>query len=276
MKNKIRSVLALILRKCERFLTCQYYRFRHWIGGKLRFEIFNVVADITNTLAWLVLVLYQVIKGGSGSHVVYGAAIVMALTRVVPPLRKVLSGKGDIAEYKLKRRIRTASCLEDINKMIANPSELSSENLMHVRKKLLECIVEHVREYRGDLYGTKIYSNLLIREGEEIVVVARDSPSRKEGVRYSKDALLSSKVFDEIKAISCGRARDHTERHIEYESFMALPVVDYNNNTCLAVITIDSTEPHHFDDIYQSLETMLRPYTRTLAITFTLEQTGAH
>jgi hypothetical protein len=52
---------------------------------------------------------------------------------------------------------------------------------------------------------------------------------------------------------------------------MAIPVLDYNKSECLAIVTIDSTEIHHFDDIYESFDTLLSPYITTITTTFILE-----
>jgi hypothetical protein len=259
------------LKIIKSYLFSPYHRLRHWLNRKFRAEKADAWLGLLSTSAWLLIVLEPSIMGGNGSLLLYGSAFVMLGTRIYGPAVRLLSQEDDV-KYKIKRRIQTANCIDELARIIDDPQSSKIEDILDIRRRLLECIVKHVREYRNDFAGVKIYSNLLIRQEDEIEVVVRNDPNRRVPCRYPKDSLLCNEVFDTSTTTTCGDVSCYSHRQTDYKSFMALPVCDYKDGRCLAVVTIDSTEPYHFDDIYELIETMLRPYTRTLAITFTLEK----
>jgi hypothetical protein len=242
-----------------------YVRKKRNLGAKLTKKVW---LDLINSVAWLYIVISTAVLNGTNNLGLYVAAFVMMGARLWP------TSATNFSAFRKKRRIRTTTVLGEIDGIIQNSSEAKPEKIQSIRRRVLDCIVESVRDEFGDTEGTKIYANLLVRKKEKIIVIARNSPAKVEGTEYNAKDLQCNKVFDERKPIAVGNAKEVTDRdiQIDYNSFMALPVIDVPNRTCHAVVTVDSIELHHFDETYSNFETMLGPYLRTLAITFTLEK----
>jgi len=228
------------------------------------------------SILWLYILLstsLSTIISGEGGHPNYlllVALVAMAVLRALAVFRP----KESIEEvtYREKRKISTALIIDRIFKCIENNAGCTEEEINDIRREILICITEHVRQFQKDLSGVKIYANLLVEADKDtLCVVARTSP-RKKGKRYSKNALKCSSVLETGEIVVCGNAKKYTSRRINYNSFVAYPITNLDGAT-LAIVTVDSTERHHFDGEFQALETTLRPYLRTMALTFILPTT---
>jgi hypothetical protein len=135
-------------------------------------------------------------------------------------------------------------------------------------------IVDSVRDERNDIQGNKIFSNLLIPDGDELVVAIRNAPDRTDGTRYPQATLNCSDVLRTKKPMFFGNVHhsdSKSRREVTYKSFMAIPVLNFTGDACLAIVTIDSSEIHHFDDVYETFDTLLSPYITTITTTFFIE-----
>lgn len=195
----------------------------------------------------------------------------MFSARAFPVFKAFWKGDKDKLNFLKKRRIESNTCLREINNCLINTEYATPEKIKEIRQKLLICIVDSVRAYRNDLPGSKIFSNLLVPNGDDLIVSIRNAPNRTDGTKYKKSDLFCSKVLTSKKPLSCGDVQQITDRELSYKSFMAIPVLSYDNCECLAIVTIDSTEIHHFDEIYESFDTLLSPYITTITTTFILE-----
>jgi len=250
-------------------IKSKWHRTRHWLNSRWQLNKKSLIAILIGSGAWIYIVLTSVFKDSGEHWDILFAVFLMAAARVISAFHP--RETTEESKFREKRKIMTSTILDSINDMFCETSNISPQKLYSIRKELLDCIAQNVRQYRKDYHGIQIYSNLLIKDGDEhLLVIVRNSP-RKEEKRYHINSLRSANVFDTLAPEVCGDAKASTTRHIPYASFLALPILNHTLDECIAVVTIDSTEPYHFDGAHEGLETTLRPYIRTLAITFSLE-----
>lgn len=242
-----------------------WHRKRHSFSVRLTKSPTEYSLEFFGLLAWFFLVL-------STKEIdlrVVVCILFMLAARAFPVIKAFLWSDKEKLNFLKKRRIESNTCLREINTCLVENETITREKIKDIQKKLLNCIVDTVRAYRNDLSGSKIYSNLLIPDGDNLIVTIRNAPDRSNGTKHKKSKLFCSKVLDTKKPTFCGNANQITDRELSYKSFMAIPVLDYTKTKCIAIVTIDSTEIHHFDEIYESFDTLLSPYITT---TFILEE----
>ena len=224
--------------------------------------------EFLGLIAWLALV----VSAKEIDFIITICVLVMFAARAFPVIKAFWGNDKEKLNFLKKRRVESATCLREINTCLVKPEHATPDKIKEIRQRLLSCIVDTVRAYRNDLPGSKIYSNLLVPDGDDLVVVIRNAPNRTDGTRYKKSDLECSNVLNSRKPIFCGNVEQVTDRELSYKSFMAIPVMDYTKQECVAIVTIDSTEIHHFDEIYESFDTLLSPYITTITTTFILEE----
>jgi hypothetical protein len=147
-----------------------------------------------------------------------------------------------------------------------------SREVRTYRFQVIELIQLFVRDHRSDLKGRLIFVNLLVRRDEKVVVIARSDMSRKVPKIYTpQQCSVAWQVF------TTGTAHFTSDVHLEadaedvadkkYRAILALPVKLENH--VLGVISIDSEAAYHFDDYFEELELLLRPFVQLLAIALT-------
>ncbi len=258
------------------FITKRFHRFRHWFTLNWRAGRRELLLNGAASLLWLYILLSTslstIVNGDHPNYMLLGALILMMVFRSLAIFRP----KESIEEtkYRERRKVTTALVIDEIIECLGAPSECSNEKINSIRRDILICITENVRQFRKDFVGTKIYANLLVEHDEHnICVLVRASP-RKHGKVHSKRDLSCASIFETGEIVVNGNAKKATSRNISYNSFVGYPVTDIEGNI-LAVVTIDSVERNHFDGEFQALETSLRPYLRTMALTFMLRGGGS-
>ena len=179
--------------------------------------------------------------------VVFGRAVRFSGPLTLPQVEfEYLSRKGRL--YKL---LKTMQRRENLTRL----------EIAEYQKEALCLIVSFVRGHRADPSGTEIFANLLVEDGNDLVVVARNQDHRNPGARYPKDGMLAwgailsgnSVCMGDIK--KCAPSQASTK---PYRSIMAIPVM--GEDRILGAVSIDSTRPHHFDAEMNDLERYLAPY----------------
>lgn len=141
------------------------------------------------------------------------------------------------------------------------------------QQETLELIASYVRSHRADWQRQEIFVNLLREDGEDIVVVARDSEHRVPGARYPKRTMVAWNVIQTGRAATVGDIQEYDSLHDpdrRYRSVLILPV--YGRNGVAGAVSIDSSRGYHFDGAAPDLEKYLAPYVCLLA--WTLDQEG--
>lgn len=258
-----------IIIKIKRFFARWWYRKKHAISARFSKSAVEYTLDFLSLIAWLYLITLT--KDLSPTVII--CVLTMLFARAFPVAKAFWKGDSEKLNFLKKRRIESNTCLMEINSCLVDKQHVTPEKIKEIRQRLLRCIVDTVRAYRNDLQGSKIFSNLLVPDGNDLVVAIRNAPDRTDGTRYSKNSLKCSAVLTTKKPLFCGDVEhlEENKRDVRYKSFMAIPVLNYTNNECIAIVTIDSTEFHHFDEIYETFDTLLSPYITTITTTFILE-----
>jgi hypothetical protein len=164
----------------------------------------------------------------------------------------------------LERKLRLTRILEEMRRA----DDMSELQLERFREDVLALVTNYVRSYRFDLRGKKIFANLLIPAGDELVVVARNERHRVVGARYRKEDLLAGRVFDSGELQVSGNIHQEfpwCKALKKYKSVMALPI--WFESRLVGVLTIDSQLEYHFDDEAENLFYYLGPYLSVLGWT---------
>jgi hypothetical protein len=137
--------------------------------------------------------------------------------------------------------------------------EMTREEVSRFQREALELIASYVRAHRADFSRTEIFVNLLVEDGDSLVVIARDRDHRMPGARYSRSTMAAAKVFESGDHIVVGNVhREYGDVEKEYRSILVLPV--RGRSGISAVVSIDSARAHHFDLEARDLERFLQPY----------------
>lgn len=144
----------------------------------------------------------------------------------------------------------------------------SDEELHEYRVDVLRLISSFARDHRGDRSGGSIFSNLLVSEGEEMVVVARDAQFRESPGRAPKNSTAAFRTFGSGTVQIVGDLYEEfpeTPLGKRYRSIVTIPVK--LGRTTIGVVSIDSAHAYHFDGQDEDLVKELYPYVAMLAWT---------
>jgi GAF domain-containing protein len=145
---------------------------------------------------------------------------------------------------------------------------MTNREIAEFQQDALQLIASYVRGHRSDPAGTKIFANLLVEDGADVVVVARDHEHRLAGVRYPKTSLVAWDTIQSGEMAVIGdieREAPGSVRSRKYRSIMVLPIM--NEGRVLGAVSVDSTKPHHFDLDCETLQRYLAPYVCLLGWT---------
>lgn len=149
---------------------------------------------------------------------------------------------------------------------------LNEDQVLRFQVETLQLIANFVRCHREDEASRKIFVNLLVRDSADILVLARDTPTRQPNARYPRSSMLAEEAISSGEAVFTGnvhaRFPNFPGRAKTYNSILVLPI--RNERGILGAVSIDSTELHHFDLEYNELERFLAPYLALLV--WTLER----
>lgn len=174
-------------------------------------------------------------------------------------------------EGSAERKIYVAAAVMLLDTRMRTGTPLNSADKDHIRGHALDAIVSFVRSHRSDIDQVKIFANLLVEKGDNLVILRRDSACGRELGEYPKAGLLAARALDRGTICGSGLIRHEfpaTPGDKPYQSVLVIPILPLaRNERPLGVVSIDSSEPFHFNTHENTLETALMPYTRLLALT---------
>lgn len=148
-------------------------------------------------------------------------------------------------------------------------SEMTPKEVAQFQQDALQLIASYVRGYRADLRGTDIFANLVVEDGEDIVVIARDRDHRLLGARYPKKDMVAWSAIKSGEAAVLGDLRTESPELAKtrrYRSIMAVPIFG-DTGEVIGAVSIDSLRPHDFDAECDRLVPRLAPYVCLLGWT---------
>ena len=146
-------------------------------------------------------------------------------------------------------------------KLMQRREMLTRQEVADFQKEALQLIASYVRGHRADAAGSEIFVNLLVEDGEDLMVVARNQDHRNPGARYPKARMLAWGAINSGQVVCIGdlaKCDPDQASTKPYRSILALPV--HGENRVLGAVSIDSTRRHHFDAECVTLERYLAPY----------------
>jgi hypothetical protein len=165
-----------------------------------------------------------------------------------------------------ERKLKLYTLLQDLQRT----QPLTPDEVGRFQQEALALIANYVRDHRADRAGTLIYVNLLVEDGDDLVVVARDQPHRDRSARYPKSLMLATHALVTQQAATVGDVYvdfPDTPTGKPYRSIMVVPVVLEAERRAVGVVSIDSSQPYHFETDFKGLVTALMPYACLLAWT---------
>lgn len=183
--------------------------------------------------------------------------------------------------WRQERKSGTAAIIERINQNLRGVSpDVPIEEVRAVLTDLLRVIVLHVRDHRGDHSRVRVFANLLLVDGEELVVVARDPILQTENYRreipkrHRKALLAAGRAVESGNVVSVGDVKiqyPEGPQNKPYVSILALPLFGRSGAHPIGALSVDSTRPYFFESfvpgsLENELENSIAPYARTLVL----------
>lgn len=166
-------------------------------------------------------------------------------------------------EY-LTRKGRLYSLL----KKLMYRERMSATEVTLFQEETLQLIASYVRGFRADLRGTEIFTNLVIEDGDDLVVVARDRDHRQPAARYPKADMVAWEAIQTGEAAVVGDLQaqiPHVGAKKRYRSILSVPI--FGPQGVVGAVSIDSLRPHDFDSECDKLVSGLAPYVCLLGWT---------
>jgi len=184
-------------------------------------------------------------------------------------------------KFRRERKQMSAAVLKAISLELSQ-APTSGRRACELIVQVLDCVASHVRDARGshDLRKPEVFANLLVEDGNELVVVARDTDlhssdhARRVPERYGRANMLATRSIGARRALSVGDvSRDYPEgpKNKPYRSILTIPVIGRDPEKVLGIVSVDSSRPYFFQSFQQGvteneLENDLLPYLATLAL----------
>ncbi len=146
--------------------------------------------------------------------------------------------------------------------------ELTANEIERYQCDVLHYIALYVRDHRRNSGTPTIFANLLVADGDELVVVARDREHRVARARYPKARMLAWEAIETGLVQLTGDVRIDYPGMAEgkpYTSILAIPV--FYRGQRVAAVSIDSSNRYHFDLDWRELVDHLAPYVAMLGWT---------
>jgi hypothetical protein len=144
-----------------------------------------------------------------------------------------------------------------------------TREVVDFQEDALHLVASYVRDHRSDLNRKKIFVNLLVREGDELVVIARSDPQRPIPQRYKAEEcqLMWNAITTGVTQFTGDLYADcpKTPKGKPYRSVLAIPIK--LDKRVVGGVSVDSAAKYHFDRYVDELQTELAPYVQLLAVT---------
>ena len=219
----------------------------------------GIVARLFYVGAYLTLPVASAIKLG-WSKLTIGAFITLLWTNGRKAWRENAPQNMLFLErHHLERKYALGNLIEEMHRM----DEMTPAEVQSFRERTLGVVALYVRDHRADWKGRSIFANLLIEDGEDLVVIARSETHRLPAARYPRAQLAASKVFDTGEAEVVGdllvEYPGEASKAKKYSSILVLPI--YLGEKIAGVVSLDSEEKYHFDgEVEQLWDWLLRTF----------------
>jgi hypothetical protein len=236
------------------------YWFRHWRRNG------NPVLRGLYLAGWLYLLVSAVVKlAWSPLAIVSAAAVVMAKIKFV--VRDMRAKNMQLVAHGYnERKVQFQTLLAEAQEWYLKPP--SPEQRQQFASRALHLVADYVRDHRARFGSRRILANLMVRDGNELVVIARsDHGVRAVPQRYSPDkCALVWKAFETSAAQVTGDLYQDfpdTTPGKKYASILVLPV--WFEGRVIAAVSVDSEEKFHFNPDFDDLQVHVAPYVQLLA-----------
>lgn len=216
---------------------------------------------------WLSVLLGAALKSGLSIFGYVSAGVVLlikvwnAIKEFDPKHLPLLRRNRTERQLMLEKLLHTTQCW-----LVHPPNEREIEEF---QKDTLLLIASYVRDHRSDLKGKKIFVNLIVPVGEDLVVIARSDPQRKVPQRYKADECLVAwtAIQEGVTQFTGDIYADcpTTPKGKAYNSVLAIPIK--LDKRVVGGVSVDSAAKYHFDRYVDELQTELAPYVQLLAVT---------
>lgn len=287
----IAFVFLLIFEDGRRVLVKLFYLIRYMFGvevglrGLIQIGLYSALPALAVAIAqgardssqkgfdWHTFMTFFLIVTAVG----IGANIInrsMTLQRILSP------GAGRV--WRAQRKSVTAAIIQRLNRHITH-STATIDEVQKILRDLLDVIVLHVRDHRGNFRNDRprVFGNLLLEDGADLVVVTRDSFShspeyqRPIPARYPKARMLAGRAIETRKVLSVGvlrHAYPEGPKNKPYESILAIPLFGAQGDAPYGVLSIDCSQPYFFESfapgkVENDLENSLQPYAHLITLT---------
>jgi hypothetical protein len=206
------------------------------------------------------------VKGGLLSFSAWFVITLVKKARDVSPKNMQL-----LTRNYIERKLR----LYDLITVTQRHETTTPPEVMKFQRDALILIASYVRDHRADSGKTKIFANLLIEDGDNLIVVARDQDHRTGRASYPKEGMIVWDAMLRGEAVVTGDLCadfPHTLPGKRYKSVLAIPV--FRSGVVVGAVSIDSSERYHFDLEAAQLTTYLMPYIALLSWTLLAPSTS--
>lgn len=247
-------------RAIRRQLTIAKYSIQHWWRGG------NAVGRVFYTAAWLFILISTAVKLTWPP-----LAIVLTVAGIVGAKIKFLWNDAHPKNMRLvvlgynERKVAFARLLQLMQTWFVKPPEQGE--LSTFRQSALQLIADYVRDHRSRVGSRRISANLIVKDGDNAVVIARSDSLRPVPQRYtSKECALAWEVLNTGNPKVTGDLYEDFPDSLpgkKYRSILVLPV--WFHGRVAAVVSVDSQEKYHFHLDFDDLQVRLAPYVQLIA-----------
>ncbi len=217
-------------------------------------------------LAWGNLLVVQVVKAGLSWYTLLSVVIIIGI-RAAASWRELDPGHVKKFSINYNERKLLFRNLIETQQLWGVSSPPNKREIRAFQRDALKLLTLYVRDHRSDLKGRKIFANLLIRVGSNVVVIARSDDVRPVPQRYPKEkcTLVWEAIETGVPQMTGNlySAFPTTVAGKPYNSVLAIPI--RLGDKTLGCISIDSEAKYHFDRNFVELQTFVAPYVQLIA-----------
>ncbi len=166
-------------------------------------------------------------------------------------------------KHKIKRKYMTSDILDKMIEHSLKGKPRTPEEGIPLLEEILKVITDHIRTFRYDREEDKIFCSLLLEyDADQLKVIARNESGARGYPTYKKTDMQAWTTMTHKKVIGSGDIFidfPSTPANKPYKSVLTIPI--FYDNDCIAVLSIDSSEPYHFTGVEETINTRVLSYT---------------
>jgi hypothetical protein len=171
-----------------------------------------------------------------------------------------------------ERKALIASAIQLLANAARAGRRLTDREREVIQTLALDTIVSYVSGHRSDTKRLRIFASLAVEDGDDIVVIRRDSKcTRPVPNKHAKKDSLVWHAISQRAVKYTGDAKKEFADSIPagkgYTSIVVFPVMSDASSPALGAVSVDSSLPFHFDTYQNDLQTFLLPYVNLIAAT---------